>query len=213
MMRKQSKQNSGRRPNRRTKGDNQLITHPPQLPTYGLTRDVRLRFVSNAAFAGAITFQNLLDTILVAITAIAGVDLFDAVKLRAVEVWAAGAVGTAATATVVFSGEVTGAQGDLKTHTDTSMGIEPAHVRARPDRLTQAGQFQVSAADIAFTLVVPANSVIDVSMSMRQPMLAQATAAQNALVGATPGAAYYRGLDGKTIALTVLPVVGAVATI
>jgi len=190
-----------------------MISHPPQLPSYGITRDVRLRFASSAACTGAVTFQNLLDTILVATTSVAGFDLFEGVRINSVEVWTIAAVGTPATAIVIFAGTTIGAYGDQKTHTDTSMGVEPAHVKARPDPLTQAGQFQLSSADAAFSLEISAAAVIDVSLSFRQPVAAEAVACQNALVGATTGAVYYRGLDGKTVALTALPCVGALATI
>jgi len=200
------------RPGRR-KGDNQVISHPPQLPSYGITRDVRLRFACTAAAEYNVTFQNLLDTILVATGSTTAADLFSAVRVNSVELWAIAALGTPATLTLVFDGTTVGAEGDQKTHTDTSMGIEPAHVKARPDPLTQAGQFQGSAANNAFVLNVVAGTIIDVSMTLRQPVLGFATSSQNALVGATAGVVYYRGLDGKTTALTNFPVVGAVSVI
>jgi hypothetical protein len=170
-----------------------------------------MRFQSNASFFASVTFQNLLDTILLAASATAGFDLFDAVRVNSVETWAISVVGTSVTLITIFGGEVVGAQGDQKTHTDTSMGVQPAHVKARPDPLTQAGQFQSSTANAAFALDIPANTVIDVSMTLRQPVLGQAVAAQNVLVGATAGVLYYRGLDGKAAATTVLPVVGVAA--
>jgi len=190
-----------------------MIPHPPQLPSYGITRDVRMRFVATAAAFGNISFQNLLDTILVAISATAAADLFEQVRVNSVECWAIAAVGTPATVIVLFNGTTVGAAGDQKVHTDTSMGIEPAHVKARPEKLTQAGQFQASSADIAFALDVPAGTVIDVSVSLRQGVLGNAVSSQNPLVAATAGVLYYRGLDGKTVALTNFPVQGAVSVI
>jgi hypothetical protein len=190
-----------------------MITHPPQMPSYGITRDVRMRFAAIAAANVNITFQNLLDMVLVAVGTTSAFDLFQAVRVNSVEIWAIAALGTPATAILVFAGTTVGAAGDLKTHTDTSMGVEPAHVKARPDPLTQAGQFQASSADVAFLLDVPAGSVIDVSVTLRQPVDGIAVASQNVLVGATTGAVYYRGLDGKTTALTNFPVQGAVAVI
>jgi hypothetical protein len=193
------------------RGRDQIISHPPQFPSYGITRDLRLRFQATAAASIAITFQNLLDTILLVASATTGFDLFEAVRVISVELWAIAALGTPATAILVFDGAVVGAAGDQKTHTDTSMGIEPAHVKARPDRLTQAGQFQASAPNTAFFMTVPAGTVIDLSLSFRQPVLGAPVSAQNALVGATPGTVAYRGLDGKTPTLTNFPVVGAVS--
>jgi len=196
----------------RRRGDNQMISHPPQLPSYGITRDVRMRFAANAAFAGAITFQNLLDTVLVETGATTGVDLYQAVRLNSVEVWGIAALGTPATALVIFDGAVVGASGDQKTHTDTSMGVEPAHVKARPDPLTQAGQFQPSANNTAFFLECPSGSVVDVSLTFRQPVNGAAVAAQNNLVGGTAGVIAYRGLDGKAAASTSLPVQGVLSS-
>jgi hypothetical protein len=186
-----------------------MIAHPPQLPSYGITRDVRLRFTATAASANAITFQNLLDTILVATSATTASDLFEAVRVNSVELWAIAALGTPATVILIFEGLTAGAIGDQKTHTDTSMGVQPAHVKARPDKLTQAGQFQASSAAPAFRLNVPAGTIIDVSLTLRQPMLGENVSSQNVLVGATAGTLYYRGLDGKTTSLTNYPVLGA----
>jgi hypothetical protein len=193
--------------------DSQIIPHPPQLPSYGITRSVRMRFLSTTSLAGHITYQNLLDTVIVASGATTGSDLFEAVRVEAVEVWAQAAIGTPVTTTVIFDGATIGAYGDQKTHTDTSMGVEPAHVKARPDPLTQAGQFQVSAADNAFYIAAPTGSVIDVSLTFRQPVTGVNVPAQNALVAAVAGTLYFRGLDGKSIATTNLPVQGAVSVI
>jgi len=210
MMRKQ-RNGKGQRGAGRQRGRQQMIPHPPQLPSYGITRDVRLRFQAIAAAATNITFQNLLDTVLVLTGATTAADLFEAVRVNSVELWAIAALGTPVTVILAFDGTTVGAAGDQRTHTDTSMGVEPAHVRAQPDKLTQAGQFQASSANIAFLLDVPAGTVIDVSMTLRQPVLGVVVASQNAPVGATAGAIAYRGLDGKTTTLTNYPVQGAVS--
>jgi hypothetical protein len=197
----------------RSGGGGWEISHPPKIPSYGITRDVRLRFLSNAAAQTSITYQNLLDTVLLATSATAGYDLYETVRVNAIEMWATSTVTTPCTVTVIFAGLTVGASGDQKTHTDSSMGIQPAHLKAVPDPLTQAGQFQPSTADAAFYLDVPTGTVIDVSMTLRQPIIGGSVAAQNALVAANVGAIYYRGLDGKAVATTVYPSVGAVATI
>jgi hypothetical protein len=212
MMRKRNMKSKPRA--RRGQGDRQLVSHPPQIRSYGVTREVRLRFVSNAAFAGSITYQNLLDCVLVGTSATTLADLFFAVRVNSVELWSLPAVGGANTVVLIFSGATVGASGDQKTHTDSSMGIEPAHVKANPDRLTQAGQFQPSSADVAFTLQVPTGTVIDVSVAYRNPVDGAApVASQNAGVAITAGQLFYRGLDGKAIATTQLPVVGALAPV
>jgi hypothetical protein len=193
---------------RRGRGD-QIISHPPQIPSYGITRDVRLRFTQIAAGATNITFQNLLDTVCVGTSTTTAADLFEGVRVNSVEIWAIAALGTPATVILTFDGTTVGAQGDQKTHTDTSMGVEPAHVKASPDRLTQAGQFQATNTAVAFELTCPAGSVIDVSLSFRQPILGEVNATQNNAVAIAAGLIFYRGLDGKAAAATNLPVVGA----
>jgi hypothetical protein len=196
---------------RRQGRDSQIIPHPPQLPSYGITRDVRMRFLTNAAGVTSITYENILDTVLIATGATTAVDLFQAVRVNQVEVWATPVTGAPVTAIVTFDGSSVGAFGDFKVHSDTSMGIEPAHVRARPEPLSQAAQFQTGTTDVAFALSLPTGSVVDVSMTLRQPVAGTALAAQNALVGATAGVIYYRGLDGKAAATTVFPVQGVLS--
>jgi hypothetical protein len=171
-----------------------------------------MRFSAVAGASTAITFQNLLDTILVATSGTTAADLFQAVRVNSVELWSIAAQGTPTTCSLVFDGAVVGAAGDQKVHTDTSMGVEPAHVRARPDPLTQAGQFQPSTNNTAFFVECPAGAVIDVSMTLRQPVNGAAVSSQNVLVGATAGAVYFRGLDGLKAGTTNFPVLGALST-
>jgi len=173
----------------------QVIPHPPQIGGYQVCHSTILRFQTNAAVDTFITFQNLLDTLLLAATAVAGFDLFRLVKIRKVEIWALPVVGNASSITLQFNGVTAGAVGDQQLHTDTSMGIQPAHVSARPSPRCLAADFQPSSAAAAFSLTAPSGSVVDVHLSFRGTF-ALATACQNALVGATVGAVYLRGLDG-----------------
>jgi hypothetical protein len=184
------------------------ISHPPPVQNYAVTHGTRLRFIANAAFLGGITYQNLLDLMLTAVSAVSGYDQFFAVKIRSVEAWATAVVGNATSVSVAFVGSVVGQMGDQKWHTDTSMGIQPAHLRARPSAKAQASQFQTSSANTAFILNVPSGAVVDVELTFQQSATANAVAAQNALVGASVGQPYWRGLDGLASATTKLtPVV------
>jgi len=195
-------------PRRRVKAPGQLIPHPPAIPSYGITHSTRLRFITNAAQQQtSITFQNLLDTINVALTTVTAADLFQAVRVREVEMWATPVVGGATSVQVEFNGSVAGIIGDTVIHTDTSMGIEPAHVRARPAARSGVALFQASVADQAFALTCPSGTVVDISLTFRgRPDVFAPT--QNAPVGATAGAWYYRGLDGLAAGATqFLPVV------
>jgi len=190
-----------------------MIPHPMPLTKYQMTHDVKLRFTANTAVAQSITFQNLLDSILVATTTIAGSNLFYMVKVKSVEVWAILAVGQATTVSVVYDGITTGALGDRDIHIDTSMGIEPAHVLARPTRRTLASNYQLNSSASAFRLDCPGGSVIDVSLSFNG-YFGTVAACQNALVAANAGATYLRGLDGLAIATSkMLPAVPVAFTV
>lgn len=150
-----------------------------------------------------ITFQNLLDTILMLTTTTTGFDIFYTVRLRKVEVWSIAAQGTPTTVRVVFDNSTLGQFGDQKIHTDTSMGIEPAHVLARPQPKSLLANFQLSSANPAFSIECPAGSVIDVAMDFRG-IPAHPVPAQNAVAASGVGSWYFRGLDGLDKTTTIL---------
>jgi len=173
-----------------------VIPRPPQIPNTTLTHNVRMRFASNASAGLSISWKNLLDTWLVATSATQGYQLFDSVRIRAIEVWAYSASGPV-TATVTFPGAVLGAQGDSTTHSDTCMGLEPAHVLARPSKKSIASMFQNSNTNTAFDIYVPSGAVVDLLLSFRCSMAGYApVTATNALVAAQTGNLYVRGFDG-----------------
>jgi hypothetical protein len=164
----------------------------------------RLRFVVNAAVDQDITYKDLMDTILVATSSTALYDLFQMVKVRAVEVWAAPLLGSAVSVGVAFDSVSAGEIGDLRWHTDTSMAVQPAHVKARPSPKSQAAQFQPQSAASAFHLTCPTGSVVDVELTFVQSAQLVSNFATNVGVGLTTGASYWRGLDGLAIATTKL---------
>jgi hypothetical protein len=203
-MRRNRTQNKSRRQRGREQG-RQMIPHPLPIESFGITHSVRLRFIATAAFAQTtVTFQNLMDAINIALTTVTAAQLFFRVRVRKVEMWATPVIGGAASVQCEFLGSVVGDQGDTKIHTDTSMGIEPAHVVARPAARSGLALFNGSSAQSAFVLTGPAGTVIDVSLTYRGAP-GNFTATQNAPVGAIAGAWYYRGLDGLAIGATNFP--------
>lgn len=183
------------------------LTHPPQLNLYQLDWSKVLRFTATAAAAGTqITYQDLLDTILFATTATAPYQVFNFVRIKRVSVWGQAALGTPSSVQVVFNG--TSIVGDATVHSDTSLGVLPACVHARP-KATVAALYQVSGN--AFKISCPAGSIIDVHVNMKDA-LDNAVAAQNASVGATVGGIFYRGMDGEAAASTNFPPVGNLPT-
>jgi hypothetical protein len=191
-LRRKAKKNPGQ-------GQNMAISHPPQIGNLNITHSVRMRFVANASAFVNITFQNLLDIFLVSTTTTALVDLFAAVKIRAVEVWAVPVIGNAATVEVTFLGNAIGQYSQTKTVTDTSMGVQPAHIRAVPAKQSTIALWQQSNADVALQLTCPAGAVIDMELSLVS-RFATCTAAQNVGVGLTAGTLYVRGFDGLAAA-------------
>jgi hypothetical protein len=186
--------------NRKAGSRTEMISHPPPIPSFNVVHSTRLRFVLNAAFTGQITYQNLLDCILFSTSATVLFDLFFAVKVRQIEVWAINALGTSTSVTVAFDGTVVGLVGNQVTHTDTSMGIEPAHLRVSPAKKSLASMFQLNSTNAAFALNLPSGCVIDVSLSYKGSTATQAVSAQNVGAALTTGAIYYRGLDGVAVA-------------
>ncbi len=158
-----------------------------------------MRFVTNAAFSGDISFRNLLDTFLVATTTTSAVQVFQTVKIRRVRVWANAIVGSTVSASVEFSGVTAGISGDQQITTDTSMGVRPAYIDAKPSRRCLASDYQLSSTAVAMNLNLPIGAVVDVELSFRASFTNN-TAAENALVGATLGKFYLRGLDGLAAA-------------
>lgn len=155
-----------------------------------------------------------MDSLLVATTGTTGVQLFDLVRVNEVEMWA-GSTSAAVPTTVqlCYDGKTAGAVGDADQHTATSIGsTEPAYLRARPSRRAQAGQYQGSSASVAFVVVAPLNTVVDVTMTFRNSLdNSTPIALAQALVGATAGDVYFRALDGGAVASTKWLPLGTVA--
>lgn len=183
------------------------IPHPPPVDPQ-VKQSMRLRYsCTTAATNKQILFSNILDGVLIATTATAGYDLFTAVRVKAVEVWAVPSQGSAPTPVRVQFPSLPdggGLVGDARVFSDTSMGIEPAHVIARPDPKSALGLWNNNGGDVAFLLTCPIGAVIDLLVDLRiDQNTAPVTTA--ALVSATVGNMYFRGLDGLAVAATTLP--------
>ncbi len=182
--------------------DWEVIPRPRGIPNITLTHSVKMRFACTATTQLDISWKNLLDTWVVATTGTQGYQLFDAVRIRAIEVWSYSSAGPV-TATIIYPGAVLGAQGDSTTHTDTSMGLQPAYVYAAPSKRSVASMFQPSSTNSAFDIYCSTGSVVDLSLTFRSSMAGFApTTVTNALVSAQAGNVYVRGFDGVAAATT-----------
>lgn len=134
---------------------------------------------------------------LVATTATFGYKLFDLVKIKSVRVWGQAAVGTTTSVAVTFNTST----GDQEIHQDTSLGVRPCFVHAKPSAKSLASFYQTSSGGNCLTITAPDEAIVDVKVVFRtSPLTPQY--ATNPLVGASVGELYYRGLDGLTIAST-----------
>jgi hypothetical protein len=193
-------QNSSFRPRKRARRSSQPISvHPPALEGGQLAQRCTMRFRAIAAASQtAVQFIDLLDTRLVATTATAGFRLFEAVRIERVRVWGIAAIGTSTSVSVEFYDPL----GDQKLHTDTSIGVQPAFVDAVPAALSRSAQWNTGdTAAAAFVITCPAGAVIDLHLAFRANLAPFANGAVvNALVGATAGTQYIRGMDGLAVA-------------
>jgi len=184
---------------------------PPFVPTVQVVSHT-FRF-SNAAGTGgsAINRRNLLNLILVATTATSTVRIIEGIRLSMVEMWAnPPALGSAPTTLQI---EWIGENSPSTVISDTSMGVRPAHVRSSPPASSSNRWWSMSGSqetDQLFSLILPANTIVDVTVDMR--MVEQETPTVGDIpIGATVGQLYGDYLDGNITAVlapvgyTVIP--------
>jgi hypothetical protein len=177
--------------------------HPPPIIPQ-IEYNTRLRFTCTTAGSQLVTFQNLLDAILISTTATQGYQLFDSVKIKFVEMWDSASSSTPTTVECSFPAGA-GFGGSGMVFQDTAIGGGIAHVKAKPAKMSANALYQSSSTNIAFELVqVSVGCIIDVSVICRNNA-STPIACQNALVAAVVGDIYFRGLDGLAAAATKFP--------
>lgn len=197
MMKPKSKNRRGR------KNPVDPVPHPPPISGVTLLQRRHQRYVATANTVVNITYQNLLDSVLIASSATQGFQLFEAVRVVKVECWYASMSSAIGTVSVEFNGLIAGFVGDQKVHQDSSMATRPAHVVARPGKNTAAAFFQPSSGSSCFQLTAPSGTIVDVVLEFRG-QFNFATPVAFALVGALTGGVYMRGLDGLPLATSLL---------
>jgi hypothetical protein len=182
-----------------------VLVHTARPPTIHpqLVYHQRFRFQCLVSGSQNVTFADLLDLYLVATSATAVYDVFDAVRVNFVEIWAASvSFGAPLSIYLEFNGANTaGLTGNAKAYSDTVMSTEPAHLLCRPGKNTASGMWNESSSNVAWSMTVPVNAIIDVDCSFRN-LVSPPQPAQVVAVGATIGQFYYRGLDGVAVATT-----------
>jgi len=182
-----------------------------------LRQTMTLRFSSTTGGKLSVRWENLLDCVLFAGTAVQGYDVFDLVKVQKVSLEVMASAENATTSAVLsFPGSNAGGNyGDGAVYEAAGMGTtRPARVSGRPAARSQTNQFHPSVHDIAFVIDAKSSQVsgnpqvlVEVVLEYRNTVDLGATAAQNALVSATPGEMYFRGLDGLPLGGTSWPTI------
>jgi hypothetical protein len=202
----QQKQRKKNKKNKNKQVYQEPFQHPRQLPNYGLSHRMRMRFlVGNTLTAQQITWVNLIDTIGFVANATGLYNIFRAVKLNFVEIWDTSALGAASSLAILFNESDTNLSGDQKMITDISMGVVPAHIKCKPPKSSLSKEWHIGAGPNttnAFALWTSASAVVDVDLSFRSGTTGTVNGAQNACVGGTVGAVAFRGLDGLAVATT-----------
>ncbi len=226
-MRKTTKKNYGRKGkghNQDPNGESRRVARdmvPQRLPQLQdqIHQSITLRFITTGTGAATqvnVTFQNLLDSWLIAGTATVGYQLFDFVKVRRVIVRAVSAApqgsteGAGCTVGVEFPGLVAGSNAGGKQASDSTLGTTfPAMVSLSPDKMSAAGFWQPSSGNVAFVVrAVDASStivigaIIDVELSFKNSGDVNPSIIASAIAGATAGSIYFGGIDGARLAAT-----------
>jgi len=183
---------------------------PPFVPTLSLSHKFRFQ---NGANSGSytITRGNLLNLLLVTPTAITSARILQAVRLKRVSVWAnPSALGAAPTEIEL---EWFGENSPSTTISDSTMGVRPAHIDSAPPPSSSNRWWSISGtleSDSMFSMVLPADCIIDVTLELRL-VEAEAPTAGDVPAGATIGRLYGDYLDGiasaklSPLGLAILP--------
>jgi hypothetical protein len=190
------------------------LNNPPQIqPTIKVGH--RFRFVINGAGGSSqvFTIQDICDLLCVATAATVAYRLFDAVKLKKIEAWAANSAGNASNTLELEWIKTLVIGGPGLSVTDTAMGLANiAHICSRPPMGSRASEW-LSTASLAagsdidlFRLVVPQGSIVDVEIEgcfydTDIPVLVT-----GAVAGATTGKTYCRALDSAAGTALFVPI-------
>jgi hypothetical protein len=174
----------------------------------------RFRFTANgSSYGGNISFEDLADLMCVATTSTSASRLWDAVRLREVEVWAANSAGNSSNTveceflnTLIFGGPGT-------TFSDTALGLtDVAHIKCSPPASSRAANWLNNTTGSSsgdynlFRLAVPQGGVVDVVLDVSMYDNDTAVNVTGAVSGASTGKTYCRPLDSAQGTALLLPV-------
>ncbi len=190
----------------RPKAADYRMIKPPQVQ-FEIHQTHKLRFSNTVGNpATAVSFANLLETVLFATTATIAYQLYDYVRIKEIEIWATSgdATNSQATIGVDFGGLVAGNIGGGRSYQDMTVSdAYPAYLRVRPDPKSQTAQFQPNSSSVAFHIRSTGaafTTIVDVTLEFRNSPVVNPVV--SAVSAATSGEIYFRGLDGLNNAST-----------
>lgn len=205
--RKRNNKAPRRRNSGRPGGRGGVLQPPPFRPTLRVNH--KFRFIGSEGSgetAVTITRANLLNLLVTATSTTTTVRTFEAVRLKKVEMWSnAPALGAASTLVQV---EWLGENSPSTVFSDSSMGVRPAHVVSRPPPRSSNQWWSMSGtleSDPLFSLLMPANGIIDVVLQV-QLIETESPTAGPTPSGASLGQVYGATLDGNGVTGTLVPV-------
>jgi hypothetical protein len=205
---KQSKSKTYSKSNNYNMSD--ILAQPPQWsPTVAVDLHLRFELATAGVNSLAISTTDLLNLKVVATTAVLAYRIFDAVKLRKVEIWCANTVATASnTVEVEFLSSNPYYSDDSKIFTKTAVGTSAvAHVVAKPNPKGMSSAWFSGASNsfTIFNISAPQGSIVDVYLSARliddEPHLPNAGIT---VAAATAGTFYGLYLDNDQGAAAVI---------
>lgn len=144
------------------------ISPPPFVPTMSYAHKFRFTNGATAAVDVPVTRENLLNLVQIGASATTSARLFEAIRLRSVEMWTNPvALGSPPTTCSI---EWLGENSPSVVVSDISMGVRPAHVRSLPPPASSNRWWSMSGSlesDDLFSLTLPANSIVDVIADCR----------------------------------------------
>ncbi len=159
-----------------------------------------LRFNSTGVLAGkSITQTDLLDLYCCATAANAAARVFAAARLNSVEIWSPAAAAGVATASITFLGnQYVGAENRI--FSDTTLGTSrPLHLMVRPPSGSMGAMwFNDTATASIMAISCPANTIIDIDISLVLRNSENVNNVTGAVAGATVGRFYVRALDSTS---------------
>jgi len=185
----------GKRRPRRGRNVGGIGKIPPYVPTVCFNH--KFRFVGTSTGHNVpISRANLLNLLVVAVTSSTTARLFEAVRLKCVEMWCnPPALGQQPTTCTL---EWFGNNAPSTTRSDSTMGITPSYLKCKPPANSSNRWWCITGGDEAeelFAIGFSPNAIVQVTLECRM-VESEAPVSGEVPSGATPGAIYCDYLDG-----------------